>query len=241
MSRYSRHKVGLYKNKDDRSSFGESHMETALTALNQAQQKAAAVMAHLHASRNDVIHMLLDDDSYNRLRAVHHIVESPGNVQHYGVVGANLHIDFNGSGIYPFKPTAMKLQTDRSEPLLTFLADLARVHWAYEEVRGTLKWLNRNATPGAIRYYWPSAMKLVETSPIWADLQEVPTRFTIPAHITDWSQIFKDTATTVSSMAMLPNDAVPRIRDKMWVTFPTKKIEVGANCVFATDAITYNV
>lgn len=239
MSRYSRNRVGLYKNADERSSIGESHMEKALINLNRQQQIAATVRTAYDRPLMETIHMLIDDDSYNKLHAVKDLIKTAGSSRDYPLQDVRFFVEFQHADIPAFEKAVV--QTDRIAPLLTFLHELATVHWAYEEVRGVLKWLNRNATPGAIRYYWPSAMKLTETSPIWAELGSVPTRYTTPDGIGDWLQNLKDAAATVTGMLLLPNDVPPRPKNQMWVTFPSKNIRVGEGAGYNTDAVTYYI
>lgn len=220
---------------------GESHVEIALNNLNIQQQVAAAVTTAFPGDRQSVLHMLIPDDTYDKLRAVRGMVET-GAIKHYEIVpGVDLFVDFSSAPIPSFEPEAVQIQTNRVGPLMTFLNELQAVHERYEEVRGVLKWLNRHATPGAIRYYWPAAMKLVSTSPIWADLSEVPSRYSIPDLISEWSQNLKDSASTVTGMLLLPSDVYARKREKMWVTMKPKRVHVGERSGYTTDTITYNI
>lgn len=241
MSRYSRGRVGLSKRPDERSSIGEAAMEQALTDLNRVQQVAMTVMTSYTMSLHKTIGALFEPSIIARATAARNIIAPASNIRPY-VLGekATLFVDYHTSTVPPIEPSFLSLQPPAAT-LIAFMEAARAIHEQYEEVRGLLKWLNRNATPGAIRYYFPSAMTLAPTSPAWKDLAEVPTRFTPPAHIAKWSQIIKDAAATCTAMVMLPSDVGPRPRQHMWLSFAAKRVDLGDGVSYATDSVTYNL
>lgn len=228
-----------YRNEGDRAAIGDTHVDAAIASLGMAQQKAMGIMTKYTHTREQTIAMLFPDEIVAKANAVRSIVDPGGNYESYEIGPVHLTINFTGCHTPTLMPSCLAPYPDRMQPLLEHINQMAAIHYAYEEVKGVLRWLNRNATPGAIRYYWPSALKLCKDAPVWKDLQEVPTRFTNPPDIGDWLQSLKDSAATVAGMLLLPNDAKPAPRETLWVQFPVTKR--GAGNGYKTDSVTYNL
>lgn len=226
----------------DRSSFGDTHVNEAIIRLNAVAAQSAAVQTHYGKTYEETISMLFDPDTIARARAARGIAEPGGAIQNYNLgQGRTLSVCYDEERHpLPIRGGMFRAQPNIG-PLLAYLNDLERVYLAFEEVKAVLKWLNRNATPGAVRYYWPSAMKLTKDAPVWEKLQEVPSRYTQPEGITDWLQVLKDSAATVSGMLMLPNDAKAVTRDKLFVQFAARRVEVSSTYGYTTDAISFNI
>jgi hypothetical protein len=67
--------------------------------------------------------------------------------------------------------TALYWQSERAGPLVSAVATLNELHAKWGAVKHLLRWLNRNATPGAVRANWPSVLTLCPDSPGLKDLQ----------------------------------------------------------------------
>lgn len=238
---------------DERSSLGDSHVSDAITAINKVQQRAVATMTHYPHTREGTLSMLFHDTDIAKLKLVRGMVETDSEHKTYPLPGGRLGvkpeivltINFNGAMVPAIQPTAMRIYPDRIEPLLAFTAAVKAEHDKYEELKGVLRWLNRNATPGAIRYFFPQAMKLVPTSPIWKDLQEVPSRYTTPPDYGVWAQVIRDAANTVAGMMLLPADVEPRKRERLWLTFKTIPVHLDQSdpnkVHYSTDQVIYNL
>lgn len=234
-----------YRNTDERASLGDAHVNEAIADINRLQQKAAAVMVHYNVSREATLPMLFHDTDIAKMQQVRALVKSDSVTKNYPVGRATLSINYEGALLPSFEPSALYTQPDRAAPLFDAINAIEAVHLQYEEVKGVLRWLNRNATPGAVRFYFPTAMKLVPTSPIWKDLQEVPSRYTVPDFISQWTPSLKDAANTVAASAMLPSDIEGRKREKLWLTFKSEGVHLDMtdpNKVhYQTDQIVYNL
>lgn len=239
MARRNRLRVA---NPEQRQSIGDAHVDSAVGHLKRTAQITAGVMASYQPTREATLSMLFRDDDIAKLKAVRGMVETANTVKSYTIVdGVDLSINFRDALVPAIEEDVMCMHPERIAPLLTFIAEVRAVHDRFEEVKGVLRWMNRNATPGAIRYYWPTAMKLCPQSRIWEDLQEVPTRYTTPEKIGDWSQSIKDAAATVAGAAMLPSEATPRDRGLMWLTFQSRTVELSARSNYETDMMVYNL
>lgn len=232
-----------YKTPEMRSSLGDTHVDNALGDINTLQQSAVALMTSYNVTRENTLPMLFRDDDLHKLQQVRDMVQPALRVQSYEVQAhVKLFINFQGALVPTIEPSRLHIQPARVGPLLNYIAAVKAVHEQYEEVKAVLRWLNRNATPGAIRFYWPTAMKLVKDSLIWRELQEVPSRFSHPAGLSDWLQSLKDTANTVAGAAMMPEDTPHRQRGSMWLQFDAYgQLSTDNPPRYHTDQITYNI
>lgn len=233
-----------WRGSDERASLGDAHVETAINSLSRTALISATTMASYQPTREKTIDMLFRDDDIAAAKRVRGLVTASGSTRSYDIDTKNritLNINYEECPVVAMDSCAMSVHSDRIQPLLTFVEEVKAVHDRFEEVKGVLRWMNRNATPGAIRYYWPTAMKLTPKSKVWEDLQQVPSRFTTPENIGDWTQAIKDSAATVASSLLLPADVDPRPRVHMWLTFSSKKVELSDRASYQTDQMHYNL
>lgn len=228
---------------EERASLGDVHVENAVSEINRICQKTAAVMAHYNHTREHTLPMLFRDEDLAKLEAVRGMVDCLSSAEHYVIhPDTLLGISYLEAKVPTIAPRTLEMQPGRLAPLQAFVAEAEAIYLKFEEVKAVLKWLNRNATPGAIRYFFPTAMKLCPDSPIWRDLQEVPDRYNTPAGITSWLQAIKNAANTMAAAALLPSDAQARVRKQMWLTFTRRGVALNVDGLhYSTDAITFNL
>jgi hypothetical protein len=237
-----------WKNSNERSSLGDANVDTALGRINQLAGATANVMTQYDIHPRQTIAALFHADDIVKAQAVKGIVEPRYRQRSYEIMGdVTLKIDWTDANneivIPPIEPSRLHVQP-AAAPLLNWIEEVRKIHLAFEEVKAVLKWLNRNATPAAIRYYWPTAMKLVPESPIWATLQEVPNRYTVPLKIANWSNCLKSAANTVTGSTLLPHDAAAKERSDFHVTFGRTKVigdPVNNEAEYTTDSMSYNL
>lgn len=237
-------------NPDERASLGDYHVNEAITKINGIQQQAVALMTHYQPTREKTLSMLFHDTDIAKLQQVRGLVRTDTNIKTYEIGKSEDHdialsINYEGAFVPSIEPTALAIYPDRVRPLLDFTVAVKAEHRKYEELKGVLRWLNRTATPGAIRYFFPQAMKLVPTSPIWKDLQEVPSRYTTPPDYGTWAQVIRDAANTVAAMMLFPTDTHGRDRKQMWLTFKTVSVHLDQSdpnkVHYKTDQVIYNI
>lgn len=217
----------------------DSAVEAAGKALTRTAQATVATMTEYHHSPASTLPMCFSDDVLAKLKQVRDMVHPAAWIEDYQILpGVQLHINFKNSLVPTIVPERFQLNYSRASDLLHYIKSVEAIHMQFEEVKAVLRWLNRNATPGAIRYYFPTAMKLCPG--VLAD--EVPTRHKTPEGISDWMQPIRDAAATVASSLMLPSTAEPRARGNMWLTFAPKNVHLApAGAVYTTDQISYNI
>jgi hypothetical protein len=230
------------RTRDERSSIGDVHVDNAVNALNRTCFITAATMAEYRGTRESTLPMLFRDDTLDKLKQVRGMVEPSKHIATYQVDNAtSLTIDFRDAMMPTIRPEMLFKQEDRIGPLLEYIAQVKAVHDQFEEVKAVLRWLNRNATPGAIRYYFPTIMKLCPRSPAFADLQKVPSRYSTPPGLGFWNQSLKNAATAVAGSLMLPSQAAPRPRGLMWLTFNCSDVHLSGDTKYTTDQMIYNL
>ena len=222
------------------SALGDNHVEVGLDTINSLCQKTMAVMTEYPFTREQTVPMLFPPDVLDRALAAKELIEPETNTIDYTIAGAVLNLHYVGSYWPPINESAMALQPS-AEPLLAFIEQVRAIHLQFEEIKDVLCWLNRNATPGAIRYYFPVASALCPDSPPLKALPHVPSRYTQPIGINDWMQTIKDASACYASTQMLPGTARFRQRERaMWLTFPGEMIRRGPiEC--HSDSMTYNL
>lgn len=227
----------------ERASIGDAWVNEAVANINRMCQKAMAVMTDYTPTREATLHMLFRDEDMEAMARVRGMVTPQYNILHYEIEPRTfLHINYDGAKVPAIDQSRLAIYRDRAEPLFRHIDAARAVHDRYEEIKGVLRWLNRNATPGAVRYLWPSAMKLCPQAPIWRDLMDVPARYTTPLGVSGWTQAFKDSANTLAQAALLPDDATQRPRQKMWLCFETREVRTDIDRGFYdTDQMIYNL
>jgi hypothetical protein len=197
-------------------------------------------MTHYPHSREGTLPMLFRDDDLAKLEAVRGMVDPMSDTEVYGIApDVHLTINYKEARVPTIDANRLFMQQDRITPLVSFIAEVKAIHDKFEEVKAVLRWLNCNATPGAIRYYWPTILELCPNSPAFADLQNVPTRYHNPPGIHNWLQSIRDAAATVAGSLLLPSDAAPRLKKQMWLTFASTTVHLGSEILYITDQMTY--
>lgn len=233
---------------DERSSLGDTHVNDAIIAIIGMQQRAVAAMTHYTHTREGTLSMLFSDDTIDKLKQVRGMVKAANSFKSYEIgtkPDVSLSISYEGAMVPAIEEDAVRIQSERVGPLHDFTVAVRDEHVKYEELKGVLRWLNRNCTPGAIRFFFPQAMKLVPHSPIWKDLQEVPSRYTTPADYGVWAPVIRSAANTVAGMMLLPADVQARPRDTMWLTFKETSVHLDQSdphkVHYKTDRVIYNL
>lgn len=225
-----------------RQSLGDKHVDLAIATLKKTAMRTVKVMTDYKPSRMETIEMLFRDEDIEAAKRVRGMIRPATSTKDYEVVpGVQLYIDYSECVVPTIENAAMHMHADRIQPLLTYVAEVKAVHDRFEELKAVLKWFNRNATPGAIRAYWPTAMKLTPQSKVWEDLQEVPSRYSEPPHVGEWLQAIRDSAQTFTQSLMLPDDVLAPQRNHMWLNFAQKTVVLGDNASYQTNQMQYNI
>lgn len=231
----------------ERASIGDVHVENAVAKLRVLSQRTVAARVKRQFTTNQIVHMMFEPDTIRRATEARGVVDErftssesyPLSNQRYGN-GATLYISYEHEPMLAIKAECYRYYA-RQEPFLQFFDEVYAIYRKFEEVVALLRWLNRNATPGAVRYYFPPAMKLTPAAPIWTELQEVPSRYNEPGGISDWIQTIKDAANTVAASALLPADVKPAQATGMTLTFGSTAVVLSDRTSYVTNSVTYQI
>ena len=229
------------------SALGDNHVHDAINTIDLLCERTVNVMTEYSVSRDDTIRMLFEPDVLDRAGAAVGVIDPSTNSEDYKISGCLLHIqylryhgNYAGSAPWPTIRSGAMILQDSAAPLLHFIESVRAIYEQFEEIKAVLRWLNLNATPGAIRYYFPTASALCPNSPPLKALLHVPSRYTQPKDINDWMQMIKDAAACYASTQMLPTDSKPKDKTPMSLTFPQTTLTRG-NLTIRADAVTFNI
>ena len=229
------------------SALGDPPVESACTKINQLCQRTMSVMTEYPHDLDDTVRMLFDPSVLDRACAAKELIEPESHTIPYEIgspieLSGMLYLNYKAAATNfpPINAEASNLQ-GHCTPLLEFVSKVRGIHLQFEEIKGVLRWLNRSATAGAIRYYFPAVLSLCPDSPPVRDLQHVPSRYHQPKNIHQWTDAIKDALAVYAGTQMLPASALYRGRDRgMWLTIPSCRV-IRGDMEYSTDAITYNL
>ncbi len=237
----------------ERSTLGDYQLAEGCNELNRMCQKTVAQMVDYKYSVPGLLRALFEDETMEKLRAVRGMIEPSRLIEGYlvGATDATLYIDFSDALVPTITPGTVRVNAERAAPLLQAIAEIKVIHEQFEVCKHVLRWLNKNATPGAIRYYFPGAMKLCPKSPVLMELQHTPVRFSNTPGVSDQLSLIREAGNTIASAVLLPKDATTKVRGKAWLTFAPYHLrryfvdephrDIGVGPTFTTDVITYNL
>jgi hypothetical protein len=216
--RYGGPKTGDY--------IGTGAMEKAIKQINKLMEVSFNVLTEYTPTVDQTIAMLFDPDVIARATAAKGVVRDPMMTLPYTIKDyVVLNLSYDGAQCLPIKPALYMQQQHLIGPLRGVVDQMEEIYLKFEHVKVALRWLNKNATKAAIRYYWPTILQLLPSE--FAEYQECPQRFAEPNKIETMSQLFRDTATTMASAKLLSDGAVGRGHSSLLLTFNTRHITVG--------------
>lgn len=211
-------------------------MEGAIRLISRWQQQAVATMTEYGSDVNQTIDMLFKPDTIRKAIDAKGIIDPSSHVESYPVaVGVTLTVNYQEAYAPTIDERALCIQPALAAPLWACIGEIRAIHDKYEEVKGVLRWLNKNATLGATRAYFPSVLKLCPDT--FMGMLDVPSRYDEPRDIKDWLQPIRDAGNTVAAAQLLPADApIGRARKGLCLTFASTDVTI-----YTTDQIVYNL
>lgn len=227
----------------ERSSIGDDTVNSAVLNCVEAMHIEIAMNIEKEFSAMQMLHMFFPDDLADRLKAVRHCVTPVSQTGHYPVGGAGLmcHINWEKTGIPTPAPDALAPHAERMGLFFAAIDTCRTARMKYGKVVHLLRWFNRNATPSAIRNYWPSALALTPGSNFARDNAEPPSRYTTPNGIGGLLPLLRETAGTVAGMQLIPSDLEGRSRGQVWLTFEPTEIITEDNVSVPLDIVNVNL
>lgn len=225
----------------ERESIGDLEVSQACAELTRAAARHADMAVPWKPEFHATLQMIFPQDTINRAVAAQGIILPRYTAATYkGIAaGVTLGIEYADAdtGVPTIDEACVDLQPGATR-LLHTIEEIRGIYYKYEKVKYVLRWMNRNATPGAIRHYWPSALQLCPGSTALQEVSGGAARYSEPPEIGGMLQMIRDTAATVAALALMPDTAVPRPRTHLWLTFhPAKIMGAGAE----TDSVSINL
>jgi hypothetical protein len=206
-----------------RASIGDGPVDVACARLDKAVCIEARMITDRVFMTDTVASWLFPDDLIALLKQASPYVDPSSQTGSYeplrGAHMPSVNMRFDQSDYPPPTALALRPYQDRIVPLEDMICAVNVLRQKYGAVKHLLRWFNRNATPAAVRTYWPSVLTLCKDSPIGKDYPDVPSRYTVPTDIGKVLPLIRDTAATVAMMQMLPADVFPRPRGQVWLTY----------------------
>jgi hypothetical protein len=194
-----------------------------------------------HFKAADALDWVFSADVLQRAAAVKGIVTPGYKHENYHLPNTNitLTLDFENLPVPPIMSTAATPDLSKCATFVAAIKTAQEIQHKYARVKHLLRWLDANATPGAIRTYWPAVVALCPRSAI-AKLPSAPARCTTPHGIGEMLPLIRETAGTVAAMQMIPADITTRGATDMWIALPSSREELDGTA-YAVEAITVNL
>jgi hypothetical protein len=225
------------------TALGASWRDAAIATIEQMAQRTYATLYSYTPSVDDTIRMLFTPDTIQKAMDAYGIVEALGSVRQYKLAEqATLGVNYDKSLMkcLPIKAANMVLQPS-VEPLKAHIDELGAMRAKFAEAKHVVQWLDRYATLGAIRYYFPSVMQLIPQCPAVAQMQSLPSRHKEPDGISALLQPIRDAAATLAAAALLPAEAKIRNNTGLWLTFDAHRLDTNTGLHYTTDATNINI
>lgn len=235
----SRQSVGV----GERESIGDGEVHAACNRLTQLALRHANMAVPWKPEFTPTLQMIFPQATIDCAIAAKGIIQPRRSFETYETIAAGVHlgIDYDDTHVPTIEEACYALQPSATR-LLHTIEEIRGIYLKYEAVKYVLRWMNRNATPGAIRHYWPSALKLCPGSTALQEVAGGASRYSEPPEIGSMLQMIRDTAAVVAGAALMPDTLMARNRDKLWLTFvPCKIMREGITLDAETDNVPFNL
>jgi hypothetical protein len=240
MGRRKKIHVNKFEN-GSRVSIGDAHVDVACTKLNVTAARECALYLD-HFEGGNILNWFFEEEVLRRLRLVKDLIPIAYSNEDYVLIpGVRINIDFKRLAVPTILPVSYRPDLTKCQPIIEAAKKALEIHRKYARVKHMLRWFNRNATPGAIRAYWPAALALCPNSvSMQALMDAAPARYDTPRDIGTLLPLIRETASTVAAMELIPADAEPRTRSNVWLALDAADDEFEG-VSYGVEALTINV
>lgn len=204
----------------ERESIGDSEVHVACGNITKMMGAHVALAIKWQPEFHSTLQMLFEQSTIDRAAAAYGIIDARSDFETYANLAprVSLNINYKDTGMPTIEAGCLRVQPSATR-LLHTIEEIRSIYLKYEQVKYVLRWMNRNATPGAIRHYWPTALALCRTSQPLLKVAGGATRYAEPHGIGSMLQAIRDTAQTAAAAALLPGDAAARLEGHFKLTF----------------------
>lgn len=206
--------------------YGYSLAETKI-----GERRTAAIYTMVAADAKftpeQVVPMFIPEDIRQLLRDALPYVEADNNYKSYPLgAGVSVRVArWADLGLCAPKEQAVKVDETLTIPLIELGVAVRKIAFQWAKVRHVLEWMDVNATPAAIRYYWPAVMSLIppEFNKIEGELSD---RHRTPTGINQLMPLIRETAGIVASGLLIPETEKPS-NYRLALTVAGQTLDVG--------------
>jgi hypothetical protein len=210
MRRRSRRHIWGVQQLGDRTTLG-GHFTVALQNINKLNERVVAVTAPLAQSAAELLPCMFNAETLDILRKAFPLSVTTSRTGQYPLadnMACYVNIDFDRTNpaiaIVPPRANVLHIDPVQGKPLLDTVEKICKIREKFAVVSHVLSWLDANATPGAMRYYWPTMLALAPECP--ALNVQAPARFIEPVGVAPLLPLIREAASTVASALLLPAD-----------------------------------
>ena len=182
----------------------------SIETAHRLEARAMREFAPANYTARSLIEAIYDADLLRKLRDGYEVVEHPygsRTLPHMELEGTRfqLHVSFDELKMLPPNDDYATPKGVVPRHVMDHWLAMFAIHQKWVAVRAVCTWLNlHNATLGAARYYWPSILMLMPQN---EDLAACGgTRYKDVPGISEIIPLMRDTATTVATMKLLPEE-----------------------------------
>lgn len=201
---------------------------SALDTISNLEAQTIAVMVERPFTAHDVMEWLFPADVLRKCKDAYSVVHEPTTSVSYRVPFDDTMYARLWLSVFPnfdmlLPATHMLTVSDEAVPLLKAMHQASTICKEWNTVRTVLDWLDKNATPGAIRAYCPSLLTLIapDNSPLFAASGD---RYREPKDICGQLSALRSVAATIAAARLLPP------------TEPTKNYTIRFDLLFPPNA-----
>jgi hypothetical protein len=194
----------LVKRNNGRASALGKKYPLAMSTITALTDNVVYAMVRPEFTMSEVISSLFDKDVLSLLQIAAAVARDNNTSAKYILDEATVTIVFDRDYPPMLAPAQSQvLPQHPNSPLMQAIDAVRAIHFEFGAVAHVCEWLNYNATPAAIRYYWPTMAALVpgglDTLP-----EGVPHKFTDVPGIADYLPLIKQTAGSVAAALLCP-------------------------------------
>lgn len=225
-----------------RTTLGASGFSAATRKIDELHWSSAQAMLRFDHTFNDVMDWLFDPEVLRIAKESRRVVEPRMDLEYYSLGSwredTRFTIRYKNSIYNTIRDEVGLIKSDASLPLQAFINEADALWRKFTAVQHCLMWLDANATPGAMRYYWPAIMSLAGDNAVFKDIDG--SRFKEPDGIGPMLPMLRETASTVASALLLSQERVVK-PDNMVLTFDSVAYTHESGVKIKTDTKTYSL
>ncbi len=175
----------------------------ALKTLDNIEERAIYALVDIKLTTEDILNTLLDPEHIRLLRSVVSLAKPQYNVMSVYLKPyiARISIEASRFNVYPFDSNIVR-DVPKESMLGQTLDQIMGISVRYDKVRQVVKWMNKNATVGACRYYWPAMCALLPADHEIHSCDGV--KFRDILGVASMIETFRETSPIVAGAVMIP-------------------------------------